>query len=77
VVYDDQPLKTMAYVKKEILFNKIAPKESSNSGTAHFVDQIEVSGGKGGFIKSGDSSSLLGTPGRQPVGLLFARERGG
>lgn len=49
-----------------------------NSGTARFVDQIEVSGGKGGFIKSGDSGSLLVTdPGRQPVGLLFAGDRGG
>ena len=36
-----------------------------------------MSGGKGGFLKSGDSGSLLVTdPGRQPVGLLFARDRG-
>jgi hypothetical protein len=49
-----------------------------NSGTARFVDQIEVSGRGGGFIKSGDSGSLLVTdPGRQPVGLLFAGDRGG
>lgn len=42
------------------------------SGTARFVQQIIVSGGKP-FIKAGDSGSLLVTdPGRNPVGLLFA-----
>lgn len=42
------------------------------SGTARFVQQIIVSGGKP-FIKAGDSGSLLVTdPERNPVGLLFA-----
>jgi hypothetical protein len=42
-----------------------------SSGTARFVDQIVVDGR--GFIRSGDSGSLLVTdPGRNPVGLLYA-----
>lgn len=47
------------------------------SGTARFVDQIIVSGGKP-FIKAGDSGSLLVTDdpneerSNRPVGLLFA-----
>lgn len=42
-----------------------------SAGTATFVNQITVNGK--GFIKSGDSGSLLVTdPGRNPVGLLFA-----
>ncbi|MEE9290338.1 MAG: hypothetical protein V3U99_04925 [Alphaproteobacteria bacterium] len=54
-----------------------------STGTARFVDQIVVSGNKGGFIKSGDSGSLLvvddaGDPDdRRPVGLLFAGSQGG
>ena len=49
-----------------------------SSGTARFVDQLVVSGNKGGFIKGGDSGSLLVTaPDRQPVGLLFAGDRSG
>ena len=51
-----------------------------NAGTAIFTDQIEVSanGKKGGFIKSGDSGSLLVTDsGNQPVGLLFAGDSRG
>ena len=49
-----------------------------SSGTARFVDQIVVEGNKGGFLKAGDSGSLLVTnPGRNPVGLLFAAGRGG
>ena len=51
-----------------------------DKGTARFVDQIEVSadGKKGGFIRGGDSGSLLVTnPGKQPVGLLFAGDRRG
>jgi hypothetical protein len=50
------------------------------AGTAIFTDQIEVSAAskKGGFIKSGDSGSLLVTdPGKQPVGLLFAGDNRG
>jgi hypothetical protein len=45
-----------------------------SSGTAHFVDQIGVCGGKGPFIKSGDSGSLLVTDdgNDNPVGLIFA-----
>jgi hypothetical protein len=42
-----------------------------SSGTARFVNQIVVDGR--GFIRSGDSGSLLVTdPGRNPVGLLYA-----
>jgi len=50
------------------------------AGTAIFTNQIEVSaaGKKGGFIKGGDSGSLLVTdPNRQPVGLLFAGDNRG
>jgi hypothetical protein len=48
-----------------------------DSGTAHFTDQILVSGDKGAFLKAGDSGSLLvtrPTDGSLPdaVGLLFA-----
>ena len=46
-------------------------KVSYSSGTARFVDQIIVKAP--GFIKPGDSGSLLVTdPDRAPVGLLFA-----
>ncbi|MCH8197800.1 MAG: hypothetical protein IH904_06935 [Proteobacteria bacterium] len=52
-----------------------------SSGTARFVDQIVVSGKKGGFIKSGDSGSLLVVDGGgddlKPVGLLYAGSQGG
>lgn len=49
-----------------------------SNGTARFVDQIVVAGDKGGFIRAGDSGSLLVTdPGRNPVGLLFAGDRSG
>jgi hypothetical protein len=45
-------------------------------GTARFVGQIIVDGK--GFLKSGDSGSLLVTdPGRQAVGLLFASTMSG
>jgi hypothetical protein len=44
---------------------------SYSSGTARFVNQVFVTGR--GFIKAGDSGSLLVTdPDRAPVGLLFA-----
>jgi hypothetical protein len=44
---------------------------SYSSGTARFVNQILVKGR--GFIKAGDSGSLLVTdPGCAPVGLVFA-----
>ena len=47
-----------------------------SSGTALFVNQVLVSGR--GFIKAGDSGSLLVTdPGRAPVGLLFAGNSSG
>ena len=52
-------------------------------GAAQFVGQIVVSGNKGGFIKGGDSGSLLviddagNTDDRKPVGLLFAGTRSG
>jgi len=47
------------------------------SRVAVFTDQIMVSG-KAGFIKPGDSGSLLVTyPGRNPVGLLFAGNSSG
>jgi hypothetical protein len=47
-----------------------------SSGTARFVNQVFVSGR--GFIKAGDSGSLLVTdPGRAPVGLLFAGNASG
>ncbi len=62
----------------------------SGKGTAHFVGQIVVDGDKGGFLKAGDSGSLLVTNGVDPlvcdpgqfadectVGLLFASGRGG
>ena len=50
-----------------------------SSGTARFVDQIMVQGGKGGFLNSGDSGSLLvvDNPTNDPVGLLYASGRGG
>ena len=50
------------------------------AGRAIFTDQIEVSAAsqKGGFIRSGDSGSLLVTdPDKQPVGLLFAGDNRG
>jgi hypothetical protein len=48
-----------------------------DSGTAHFEDQLLVSGDKGAFIKAGDSGSLVvirptGSTLPQAVGLLFA-----
>ncbi len=47
-----------------------------DSGVAQFVGQIEVTGNKGGFFKSGDSGSVVVTdPGKEPVGLLFAGPR--
>ncbi len=47
------------------------------SGVATFTDQVMVSG-RGGFIKPGDSGSLLVTdPGKNPVGLLFAGNNSG
>lgn len=51
-------------------------------GTAHFTDQILVSGDKGAFLKAGDSGSLLvtrPTDGSLPdaVGLLFAGSASG
>jgi len=47
------------------------------SRTVFFRDQIMVSG-KSGFIKPGDSGSLLVTyPGKNPVGLLFAGNSSG
>ena len=50
-----------------------------SSGTARFVGQIVVEGNKGGFLKGGDSGSLLVTNDEwaNPVGLLFAGGRGG
>ena len=49
-----------------------------DSGTARFINQIVVSGNKGGFIKAGDSGSLLVTdPAANPVGLLFAGDASG
>ncbi|MEX1141622.1 MAG: hypothetical protein WD993_03245 [Thermoleophilaceae bacterium] len=49
-----------------------------SSGTALFVDQIIVETRKAGFIKSGDSGSLLVTdPTAEPVGLLFAGNNSG
>ncbi len=49
------------------------------AGTARFVGQIVVEGNKGGFLKGGDSGSLLVTNDEwaNPVGLLFAGGRGG
>jgi hypothetical protein len=48
------------------------------AGTARFVKQIWVKGAKSGFIKAGDSGSLLVTnPGCNPVGLLFAGDQSG
>ena len=41
--------------------------------TAHFTNQISISGGRITFVKPGDSGSLIVTdPGRVAVGLLFA-----
>ena len=50
-----------------------------SAGTARFVDQIVVEGDKGGFLKAGDSGSLLVTNDQwaNPVGLLFAGNRSG
>ena len=52
-----------------------------DSGTARFIDQIIVDGSRGGFLKGGDSGSLLvvngGGDDRRPVGLLFAGNRSG
>ena len=49
------------------------------NGTARFVGQILVDGDKGGFLKGGDSGSLLveNNANAAPVGLLFASGRGG
>jgi hypothetical protein len=57
-------------------------KVAYSNGTAHFVNQILVSGDKGAFIKSGDSGSLMvtrPTDGSMPdaVGLLFAGAQNG
>lgn len=49
-----------------------------SSGTARFINQIGVLGSRGAFIKAGDSGSLLVTsPGKNPVGLLFAGDSSG
>ncbi len=49
-----------------------------SAGIARFVDQLVVMGTRSGFIKSGDSGSLLVTKdGNHPVGLLFAGSLGG
>lgn len=54
-----------------------------DSGIARFVGQIEVTGNKGGFLKGGDSGSLLvvddddNPDDLKPVGLLFAGPRSG
>ena len=50
-----------------------------SSGTALFVNQILVDGGKGGFLNAGDSGSLLVLVDafNTPTGLLFAGARGG
>jgi len=49
------------------------------NGTAKFVDQIVVEGDKGGFLKAGDSGSLLvlSDGSNEVVGLCFASGRGG
>lgn len=51
-------------------------------GTAHYEDQLLVSGDKGAFIKAGDSGSLMATRPTgsnlpQAVGLLFAGSNSG
>ena len=49
-----------------------------SAGTARFVDQVVVIGDAAGFIKAGDSGSLLVTQaGNNPVALLFAGSLGG
>jgi len=52
-----------------------------DTGCAKFVEQLIIDGGKGGFIKGGDSGSLLvaagGSDDRKPIGLLFAGGLGG
>jgi hypothetical protein len=49
-----------------------------SSGTARFVGQVVVYGDRPGFLRSGDSGSLLVTdPGRNPNGLLFASDSSG
>lgn len=51
---------------------------SYSNGTATFVQQIVVDGDQGGFLRSGDSGSLLVLQSdNAPVGLLFASGRGG
>jgi hypothetical protein len=48
------------------------------AGVAQFVEQIWVRSQKGAFLKAGDSGSLLvGDPGKNPVGLLFAGDASG
>lgn len=49
------------------------------NGTAKFDDQIVVEGDKGGFLKAGDSGSLLvlSNGSNDVVGLCFASGRGG
>jgi hypothetical protein len=49
-----------------------------SAGDARFVRQIVVYGDRAGFIRAGDSGSLLVTePNANPVGLLFAGSLGG
>jgi hypothetical protein len=48
-----------------------------SSGTARFVDQVVVYGDRPGFLRSGDSGSLLVTDGLNPAGLLFASDSSG
>jgi len=54
-----------------------------DTGVARFVDQIEIQGNKGPFLKPGDSGSLLvvddpdGDDDLKPVGLLFAGNKSG
>jgi hypothetical protein len=72
--------RTTGLTKGKITGINVTVAVDYTAGTAIFEHQIEVSaaGKRGGFIKSGDSGSLLVTdPGKQPVGLLFAGDNRG
>jgi len=70
--------RTTSLTKGTIKGTNVTIRVGYDNGVATFIDQIEVQGGKGSFIKGGDSGSLLVTdPDRNPVGLLFAGNRNG
>lgn len=70
--------RTTGLTEGRILAVNATVNVSYPGGTARFVEQIVVMGNQAGFIKAGDSGSLLVTSnGNNPCGLLFAGSLGG